>query len=76
MRINRITGEFFSCSVINFHGPKEDKLGHEKDFYDALDKSYVKCPKHDIKVVTGDFISNTGRDCAREHSVGTESLHE
>jgi hypothetical protein len=55
----------------------EEKLDSgEEDFYDALDKAYVKWPRHDIKVVIRDFSAKVGRDCAYEPDVGIENLHE
>jgi hypothetical protein len=55
----------------------EDRPDDEKEnFYDALDKAYMKCPRHDIKVIIGDLNVKVGTDYAYEPNMGKEDLHE
>jgi hypothetical protein len=72
-----MAGVFFNFSLINTHAPTEGRPYDEKEnFCDALDKAYMKCPRHDIKVIIGDLNAKVGTDCAYEPNTGKEGLHE
>jgi exonuclease III len=50
----RIRGIFFNPTIICVHAPMEEKDEMQKDdFYEDLERIYMKAPKHDIKVVMG-----------------------
>jgi hypothetical protein len=34
---------------------QQKKTTYEEDFYDLLEKEYDRCPRHDIKLILGDF---------------------
>jgi hypothetical protein len=61
----------------NTRARTEDSPDDQKEnFYDALDKAYMKCPRHDIKVIICDLSAKVGRGCAYEPNIGKEGLHE
>jgi hypothetical protein len=73
----RIRGRFHNYSLVSAHVPTEDKDPSEKDkFYDLLEKEYDKCPKHDIKVIFGDFNAKVGREESFKPVIRNESLHD
>jgi hypothetical protein len=73
----RIRGRYHNYSLFSAHAPTEDKDPSEKDmFYDLLEKEYDKCPKHDIKVILGDFNAKVGREEGLKPVIGNESLHD
>ena len=52
----QIRGVFFNTTIIFVHAPKEEKDEVQKDdFYEDLERIYMKATKHDIKVVMVDF---------------------
>jgi hypothetical protein len=58
-----IRGRFFNTTIICVHTPTEEKDEIQKDdFYEDLERIYMKIPKHDIKVVMGDFNSKVGKE--------------
>jgi hypothetical protein len=58
----RIRGVFFNTTVTCVHAPTEEKEEMQKDdFYEDLERIYMKVPKHDIKVTMGDFNAKVGK---------------
>ena len=58
-----IRGIFFNTTIICVHAPMEEKDEIQKDdFYEDLERIYMKAPKHDIKVVMGDFNAKVGKE--------------
>jgi exonuclease III len=52
----RIRGVFFNTTIMCVHATTEEKDEMQKDdFYEDLERIYMKAPKKDIKVVMGDF---------------------
>jgi hypothetical protein len=50
----RMRGRLFSTTIICVHVPTEEKDEIQKDdFYEDLEKIYMKAPKHDVKVAMG-----------------------
>ncbi|XP_043064519.1 uncharacterized protein LOC122320475 [Drosophila ficusphila] len=75
--IIRISAKFFNISLICVHAPTEEKDDATKDaFYAELDRSYGRCPSHDIKILLGDFNAKIGRESVFGATVGQFSLHE
>jgi len=73
----RVRGKFRNYSIINVHAPTEDKDDERKDkFYLELEIIYSRCPKHDIKMVLGDFKSKVGREENNHPFAGRNGLHE
>uniref|UniRef100_A0A2C9LI22 Endonuclease/exonuclease/phosphatase domain-containing protein n=1 Tax=Biomphalaria glabrata TaxID=6526 RepID=A0A2C9LI22_BIOGL len=59
----RLKGKFFNISFINIHAPTEDADDSTKEaFYDELERIYDEAPKHDIKIVLGDFNAKIGKE--------------
>jgi exonuclease III len=59
----RMKGKFFNITIICVHALTEDKDETMKiSFYDQLDRTYQKMPKHDIKIIIGDMNAKVGKD--------------
>ena len=72
----RIKARFFNISLICAHAPTEEKDDATKDsFYERLERSYERCPRHDIKIVLGDFNARVGKEGIFGPTVGKFSLH-
>ena len=73
----RIRGRFFNTTIICVHAPTKEKDEIKKDdFYEDLERMYMKVPKYDIKVVMGDFNAKVGKEQGLGPNVGKYSLHE
>jgi exonuclease III len=73
----RVCGKFRNYSIINVHAPTEDKDDEEKDkFYLELETIYSRCPKHDIKMVLGDFNAKIGKEGNNYPYAGRNGLHD
>ena len=74
----RIKGRFFNYSLICAHAPTETTENEEeKDcFYDDLEQAYIKCPKHDVKIILGDMNAKIGKEWNLRAITGAHSLHE
>ena len=69
----RIRGRFFNTTCV--HAPTEEKDEIQKDdFYEDLERMYLKVPKHDIKVMMGDFNAKVGKEPGLAPNVGKYSL--
>ncbi|XP_055622403.1 craniofacial development protein 2-like [Toxorhynchites rutilus septentrionalis] len=59
----RIKGRFFNISIINVHSPHLASPDDDKgEFYAQLEREYERCPKHDIKIIIGDFNAQIGKE--------------
>jgi exonuclease III len=73
----RIRGKLFNYSIINAHAPTEDKSDIEKSvFYDELRNLYDACPKHDVKLITGNLNAQIGKEAIYYNTTGKEALHQ
>lgn len=73
----RVKGRFFNVSLICAHAPTEDADEIVKDnFYYKLDEAYNNCPKHDIKIMIGDFNAKVGKENIFKGAIGSYSLHD
>ncbi|XP_054086336.1 craniofacial development protein 2 isoform X1 [Zeugodacus cucurbitae] len=73
----RIKARFFNISLICAHAPTEEKDDVTKDaFYERLERTYERCPRHDVKVVLGDFNARVGKEGVFGTTVGKFSLHD
>jgi hypothetical protein len=74
--ILRLRGRFFNYSIINVHAPHNGRPDEEKErFYSQLERAHDNCPKHDIKIVIGDFNAQVGREEIYRPVIGKYSLH-
>ncbi|XP_067615689.1 craniofacial development protein 2-like, partial [Eurosta solidaginis] len=72
----RIKAKFFNISFICAQSPTEEKDDEVKDtFYEQLERTYERCPRHDIKLVLGEFNTRVGKDGVFGPTVGKFSLH-
>jgi hypothetical protein len=69
-------GKFFNTALICVHAPTEKDDEQKYTFYDKLERLYMKSPKHDIKIVLGDFNAKVGKEQDVTLNVGMFSLHE
>ncbi|XP_058453484.1 craniofacial development protein 2-like [Malaya genurostris] len=73
----RIKGRFFNISIINVHSPHLGSSDDDKDeFYAQLEREYDRCPRHDIKIVIGDFNAQVGQEVEYRPVVGRFSAHQ
>ncbi|XP_058447671.1 craniofacial development protein 2-like [Malaya genurostris] len=73
----RIKGRFFNISIINVHSPHLGSSDDDKDeFYAQLEREYDRCPRHDIKIVIGDFNAQVGQEVEFRPVVGRFSAHQ
>lgn len=72
----RLRGKFNNYSIINVHAPTEEKEDEEKDeFYEELDHLWVRCPRHDVQIIMGDFNAKVGKEEEFCAVIGRNSLH-
>ncbi|XP_058064586.1 uncharacterized protein LOC131214225 [Anopheles bellator] len=73
----RIKGRFFNISIINVHSPHLGSTEDDKDeFYAQLEREYDHCPKHEIKIVIGDFNAQVGQEKEYKPVIGGFSAHQ
>lgn len=72
----RVKGKFFNYSIINVYATHNERPEEEKDtFYHQLERAHASCPRHDVKVVIGDFNAQAGREEVFRPAIGRFSLH-
>jgi hypothetical protein len=72
-----LRGRWCHIIVLNIHAPTEDKTDDVKDsFYKELERVFDKFPKHNMKILLGDFDAKACGEVIFEPTVGNESLHE
>jgi alkylated DNA nucleotide flippase Atl1 len=62
----RVCGKYRNYSIINAHAPTEEK----DKFYLELESVYSQCPRHDIKMVLGDFNAKVGKEESNDPYAG------
>jgi exonuclease III len=73
----RMKGRSFNTTLVCLHAPTEEKDVDQKyTFYDKLKRLYMKSPKHDIKIILGDFNAKVGKEQDVTLNAGKFSLHE
>jgi len=73
----RIRGKFSNITVLNIHAPTEDKPADEKEtFYGEVEKLLISVPKHDVRMVLGDFNAQVGKERVYHRTVGPDGVHD
>jgi hypothetical protein len=73
----RLKGKFHNITLINVRAPTEEKTGEEKvKFYDVLQRTYDRTPRHDIVMILGDLNAKMGKEKAYENVTGKHTLHD
>ena len=73
----RIKGRFFNISIINVHSPHLGSTDDDKDeFYAQLESEYDRCPKHDVKIIIGDYNARVGQEVEYRPVIGRFSAHQ
>ena len=63
-------------TLINIHAPTEDKEEEIKEqFYEELQRTKDKVPKHDITIIMGDMNAKLGKEKVFSQVIGHHSLH-
>jgi len=61
--VARFNSAYIKISMVQVYAPTEDNPDEEKDvFYETLQTIVSQLPRHDIKIITGDFNAKTGKD--------------
>ena len=72
----RMKGRFFNTSFVCTHAPHNARSDEDKEvFYETLTSTYDKIPKHDVKVILGDFNSQVGKEEVYGSTIGKYSIH-
>jgi hypothetical protein len=59
------------------HAPSEEKSDELKDrFYEELEQVFYRFPKHQMKILIGEFNEKLGRENIFKPTIGKESLHK
>jgi exonuclease III len=73
----RLKGKFHNITLINVHAPTEEKIEEEKvKFYDDLQRTYDRTPKHDIVMILGDLNVKRDKEKTYENVTGKYTLHD
>lgn len=75
----RIKSLFFNITLISAHAPTEEKEKEDKDaFYELLENTLGKIPKHDVKIILGDMNAQIGKEDTDSfrNNVGIHSAHD
>jgi exonuclease III len=72
-----LRGRWRDIIVLNVHAPTEDKVYNIKDrFYEELEHVFDKFPKHNTKILLGNFNAKVGRGDIFKPLIGNEGLHD
>ena len=72
-----LRGRWCNIIVLNVHAPSKEKSDSSKDsFYEELEQVFDHFPKHDMKILLGDFNTKVGRENIFKPTIGNESLHQ
>ena len=59
----RVRTKFYNTTILSVHAPTEDKPEETKEiFYNSLENIFDSIPKHDMKIVLGDFNAKVGKE--------------
>ncbi|KAJ3661236.1 hypothetical protein Zmor_005642 [Zophobas morio] len=73
----RLRSKYRKISLLNIHAPTEEKdLEVKTEYYEELEREYVKIPKHDIKMVIGDANAMIGKENCYRPTIGKENKHQ
>ena len=72
----RFYSRFIKTTVIQVYAPTNDYTDEDKDaFYEQLQATWNKAPKHDVKIVMGDFNAKVDEsNQGHEEHMGTHGL--
>jgi hypothetical protein len=70
-----LRGRWCNIIVLNVHAPCEDKGDDVKDsFCEELGRVFDQFPRHDMKILLGDFNAEVGRKDIFKSTIGNDSL--
>ena len=72
----RVKGKFYNMTLINIYAPTEDKDDETKEqFYEELQRTQDRAPKHDVKIIIGDMNAKLGKEKVFSQVIGRHTLH-
>lgn len=73
----RIKSIPYNVSIINVYAPTEITEDREKEqFYEQLEEVIEQMPKHDTKLIIGDFNAKIGKETYLKEVAGKYTIHE
>ena len=72
----RLKGKLHNITFINVHAPTKEKIEEKDKFYDDLQRTYDKTPKHDIIMILGNLNAKIGKEKAYENLTGKHTQHD
>lgn len=73
----RVKGKFCNITFVNVYAPTEDAEERTVDeFYEDLERAADRIPRHDMKVILGDFNAKIGKEDQYRMVAGKCGLHE
>ena len=58
----RVKGKFYNITLINIYAPAEAKEDIKEQFYEELQRTQDRVPKHDVTIVLGDMNAKVGKE--------------
>ena len=71
----RVKGKFHNMTLINTYVPMEDKEGIKEQFYEELQRTQDRVPKHDVTIIMGDMNGKLGKEKVFSQVIGHHTLH-
>jgi len=72
----RVKGKFYNMILINIYAPTEDKEDEiEEQFYEELQRTQDRVPKHDVIIIMGDMNAKLGKEKVFCQVIGRHTLH-
>jgi len=72
----RLKGKFHNITLINVYAPTEEKIEEKDKFYDDLQRTCDRVPKHNIVMILEDLNAKIGKEKAYENVTGKHTLHD
>jgi exonuclease III len=72
----RLKAKWYSCTLINEHAPRNEKMEEVKEeFHNLLEQNINQIANSDIKIILGDFNAKIGEEDIYKCTIGNECLH-
>ena len=73
----RMKTKFYNVTLISAHAPTEEKSEEVKEiFYNQLENIFDSIPRHDMKIVLGDFNAKVGKEDLLAPTCGKQTIME
>jgi hypothetical protein len=71
----RVKGKFHDMTLINIYAPTKDEEEIKEQFYEELQRTQDRIPKHDLIIILGDMNAKLGKEKAFIQAIGHHPLH-